>query len=300
MRRSLGWPSGGLVAATLLVVFLSLVPERGAAEDSPNEPTTDPSTQDAGEIARKLANPVSDIWGLQFQQNTTFLDIEDHASRANANLIFQPLLPLHLTDQWNLINRPVFTLVNDTPYVDGGGEFHRTTGFGDTILATLLSPNKGHWLLGIGPSFVLPTASSDHTGQGKWQVGPAGVIGYQFEKFLVGVFPQQWWSFAGSGQRDNVSQLNCQYFIQYFPAPGWNVGMGPNILVDWKASGGNRVTFPIGLGMGKVVRFGKLPIKFQIEGQFMPVRPDPVGQMWNIRIQITPVIPVLVKRNLLG
>jgi len=76
--------------------------------------------------------------------------------------------------------------------------------------------------------------------------------------------------------------------------------MGPNILVDWKASGGNRVTFPIGLGMGKVVRFGKLPIKSQIEGQYVPVRPDPAGQMWNIPIQITPVIRVLVKRNLLG
>jgi hypothetical protein len=54
---------------------------RDAAEDRKGEPTTDSSTEDAGEIARKLANPVSDIWGLQFQQNTTFLDIENHTTQ---------------------------------------------------------------------------------------------------------------------------------------------------------------------------------------------------------------------------
>lgn len=61
------------------------------------------------------------------------------------------------------------------------------------------------------------------------------MLGYQFDTFLIGVFPQQWWSFAGSGMRDSVRQLNCQCFIQYFPAPGWNIGLAPNILVEAEA-----------------------------------------------------------------
>ena len=55
------------------------------------------------------------------------------------------------------------------------------SGFGDTILATLLSPSPrlaGPWLLGAGPSFIFPTASNSRLGQNKWQLGPAVVFGY--------------------------------------------------------------------------------------------------------------------------
>ena len=119
------------------------------------------------EVNKELSNPISSIWALQLQENTYWLNRPD---RNVVNLQFQPVLPLALTDDWNLITRPVFQVMNSTPYVNESSHLHRVTGFGDTILATLLSPSPklaGPWLLGAGPSFIFPTATNSRLGQNK-------------------------------------------------------------------------------------------------------------------------------------
>ena len=151
---------------------------------------------------------------LQFQQNTYFIHpgINDKSSRNSVNLQFQPVMPISLTDDWNLITRPVIPVVDSVAALDHQGGIYQATGFGDTILATLLSPSPklaGPWLLGAGPTFIFPTATTTNVGQKKWQFGPAGVFGYLGEKFIVGVFPQQWFSIGGNGSKQ-ISQMNLQ------------------------------------------------------------------------------------------
>src|SRR5208337_5463364 len=114
--------------------------------------------------------------------------------------------------------RPVFQVVKSVPAVGNNGGIYQATGFGDTILATMLSPSPklaGPWLFAAGPSFIFPTATNSRLGQNKWQLGPAGVFGYLGDKWLAGVFPQQWFSTGGPGA-NTVSQMNIQYFFQYF------------------------------------------------------------------------------------
>jgi hypothetical protein len=43
---------------------------------------------------------------------------------------------------------------------------------------------------------------------------------------------------------------------------------------------------------------GRLPVKLQLAVQYMPVHPDISGQEWNVQIQITPVLPKLIKGTL--
>ena len=257
-------------------------------------------SQSLDEVNKELSNPISSIWALQLQENTYWLNKPD---RNVVNLQFQPVLPLALTDDWNLITRPVFQVMNSTPYLNESLHLHRVTGFGDTILATLLSPSPklaGPWLLGAGPSFIFPTASNSRLGQNKWQLGPAGVFGYLGGKWLAGVFPQQWFSVGGPGSQ-TVSQMNIQYFFTYLPGHGWGIGTNPNMLVNWYANkSGNMVTFPIGLNVSKVIKVGPLPVKLAVQGQYMPVHPDVFGQKWNLQFAITPVIPKLIKGNLFG
>jgi hypothetical protein len=121
------------------------------------------------------------------------------------------------------------------------------------------------WLFGAGPSFIFPTASNSRLGQNKWQIGPAGVFAYAGDKWLAGVFPQQWFSVGGPGPQ-TISQMNLQYFFVYLPGHGWGVGTSPNMLVNWYASDSNKVTFPIGLNISKVVWLGPLPVKFLVQG----------------------------------
>ena len=260
----------------------------------------EPENKSLDEVNKELSNPISSIWALQLQENTYWLNKPD---RNVVNLQFQPVLPLALTNDWNLITRPVFQVMNSTPYVNQSGNLHRVTGFGDTILATLLSPSPklaGPWLLGLGPSFIFPSATNSRLGQNKWQFGPAGVFGYLGDKWLAGVFPQQWLSVGGNGSQ-TVSQMNIQYFFVYLPGNGWGIGTSPNMLVNWYANkSGNMLTVPVGLNVSKVIKIGPLPVKFQVQAQYMPVHPDVFGQKWNLQFAITPVIPKLFKGNLLG
>jgi hypothetical protein len=121
--------------------------------------------------------------------------------------------------------------------------------------------------LGAGPSFIFSTASNWRLGQNKWQLGPAGVLGYLGGKWIAGVFPQLWFSVGGPGSQ-TVSQMNIQYFFQYFPDSGWGIGTSPNMLVNWYANkSGNEITFPIGMQISKVVKIGPLPAKLAVQGQ---------------------------------
>ncbi len=147
------------------------------------------------ELNKELTNPISSLWSIAFQQNNYMLDMGRGESRWNSNLNFQPVLPVALTENWNLITRPVMTLFSSAPYLDphNPGDMDRATGFGDTILMELFSPSPklaGNWLLGLGPTFIFPTASSKYTGQGKWQVGPAALVGYLSQKWILGALSE--------------------------------------------------------------------------------------------------------------
>lgn len=295
-RCSSQW-SAGLAAA--LACFTAL--QDAAARAAPSESTSLAAHDAATEISKNVADPVSTTWSLKVKNNLLFLDVAGHADPVQYQLQFQPTLPVLLTPDLKLITRPEFTLVDDKPYTNGQGELRRTTGVGDTILDLVLSPIAGHWLLALGPTFVFPTANLDQTGQGKWQAGPAGVFGYRAKRWLAGVIAQQWWSFAGAPDRPAVSELHLQYIADLFFADGWSFGTSPTLKVDWRAAAGQQVTFPLGPTLGKVVDFpGGLPVKFELEGLYVPVRPDPNGEQFVIQITITPVIPPLLRGPLFG
>jgi hypothetical protein len=286
------------IALGLLAVGLCLAPAvRGEGGDAPEAaaPTAAEEKAKADELARMLANPVANLWSLQFQFN----NFELTNGLWNNNLNFQPVMPISLTKDINLITRPVIQIYNSVPYETSTGAGARTTNFGDWTQLELFSPaDSGKWLLGAGPTFIFPTAGSVYTGQGKFQVGPALVVAYMTKKYIIGVFPQQWWSYAGDPTRPNTSQINIQPIANLFFEGGWNVGYSGNITASWKAPGDNRWTVPIGIGVGKVVKFGRLPVKLGLAGQYMVVQPDPVGQRWNIQLLLTPVLPKLIQGTL--
>jgi hypothetical protein len=300
----------------VLALILLVASELWAGEDSTAgiPPEGEPHEKSLTELNKKLTNPVGNLWSLSFQQNNYVVDpepgIPKKEERWNTNLQFQPMIPIALTENWNLLTRPVIQFFNSTPYLQENlqsgpkVDIGRTTAFGDIILMEHLSPSPklvGNWLLGVGPTFIFPTASSDYTGQGKYQVGPSAIVGYMAKKWILAAFVQDWLSFAGNSRRMNTHQMNLQPIAAYFFRQGWSIGYSGNVLANWEAEKGRDVwTVPLGLGINKVVKFGKLPVKIGIAGQYLPVHPDTFGQRWNIQLQITPVIPKLIKGNLFG
>ena len=78
----------------------------GAETESP---TGEPS---ASELNRQLTNPVSSIWFIANQFN----NFELNNGHWNNNWNFQPVLPVGLTKDWNLITRPVMPFYNIVPH----------------------------------------------------------------------------------------------------------------------------------------------------------------------------------------
>jgi hypothetical protein len=235
---------------------------------------------------------VSSLWSISNQFN----NFELNNGQWNNNWNFQPVMPVSLTKDWNLITRPVMPFYNIVPHETSPGEFARDAGLGDLALVELLSPaNSGNWILGAGPTAIFPTATSVFTGQGKWQLGPTVVIGYLTKQFFLGVFPQQWWSIGGEHFRQDTNQMNLQPIAAIFFGEGWSLGYSGNILANWNAPSEDVWTVPVGLGLGKVVKLGRLPVKIQLALQYMPVHPRISGQEWNVQMQITPVLPKLIK-----
>jgi len=264
------------------------------------EPTTHEGKSMA-EVNKQLNNPVGDLWALNLQFNRYYLQGEATDRTREQDLMnFQPVLPIHLTSEWNLITRPVFPYIFSSPDFEPGEGWDEKSGLGDIALVSLLSPAKvsSGVIWGAGPTFIFPTATNDALGQGKYQAGPAAVGLYMGKEWVFGTLAQQWWSFAGDNDRESTSQANIQYFIQYLFGDNWQIGMAPNILIDWKADQDNRFTVPVGLGIGKLVRIGPLPVKFTAEVDYMVVRPDEFGQEWGVRFQIIPVLPALFKDTL--
>jgi hypothetical protein len=268
----------------------------GAVTESPGE-TSDRSVPDdrdlsSSELNRQLTNPVSSLWSISNQFN----NFELNNGQWNNNWNFQPVMPVSLTKDWNLITRPVMPFYNIVPHETHPNEFARDAGLGDLALVELLSPaNTGNWILGAGPTAIFPTATSEFTGQGKWQLGPTFVAGYLTKEYFIGVFPQQWWSIGGQHFRRNTNQMNLQPIASLFFGDGWSVGYSGNILADWTAPSEDVWTVPIGLALSKVVKFGRLPVKLQLAVQYMPVHPRISGQEWNVQVSITPVLPKLIK-----
>jgi len=263
-----------------------------AAAQPASSPAPDAEQLSHDELNKQLNNPVSTVWSLNFQHNFQFF--EGHLTDQTHwqyNLNVQPVLPLRLTEGWNLITRPILPVLAGADVFDPArGTFEEHSGLGDMSLTSFLAPASTSGLLwGLGPTFIFPTATSNALGAGKWQAGPAALALYLGREWIVGGLLNQWWSFAGQDNRSETSSMNFQYFLYYLIPGGWQVGMSPNIQVNWKAEPGNKLTLPIGFGAGKLFKLGKLPLKLTLEVDYSLVKPEDYGQ------QLIPVIPALYK-----
>jgi hypothetical protein len=286
------------------VAVVEKMPASATSNSVPNQ------RQSAAGLSNEIANPLSNLWLLQTQQNNTLMQMPSgKGTYVQSNLQFQPLLPIHVSPHWNWISRPVMQLVSSQPYPvaasvnpsTGAIDIKRTTGFADMIFATAISPDRslvGNWLLAAGATFVFPTATQHVLGQDNWQAGPTAALGYKGAKWIAFAFPQQWWKIGGDGKKTN--QTLVQYNFTWSFDSGWSVGSNPNFTVNWEAPSGQRVTFPVGLQVGKLLHAGPMPVKVDLQAMYYAVRPTHFydtavpSPKWAFQLQLTPVIPSLI------
>ncbi|WP_211193783.1 neuromedin U [Pyxidicoccus fallax] len=269
-RRNVGVGAGLLGLLAWAPVSLAQAPE------------TPPAEQD---LAKAVQNPVANLISVPLQDNVDFGIGPFNRVRNTLNI--QPVVPLPLTLDWNLITRVILPIAYQPDVAaDSGGTF----GLGDTSATFFVAPAKpGALIWGVGPALLLPTATDDVLGTGKWSIGPSAVVLVQPEPWSVGVLANNVWSVFGSEDRASVNQLLLQYFITYNLPGGWYVTSAPILTANWEADEDKWVV-PFGAGAGKVFKVGGQSLNGSVSAYYNVVRPDG-GADWQLRLQLAFLFP---------
>lgn len=207
------------------------------------------------DLQRKTQNPVNDLISLPFQNNTNFDFGPDNEEQNILNI--QPVLPVRLNQEWNLISRTIVPLIQMPELIQGKGD---TFGLGDIFQSIFLSPaQSGSLIWGISPAFQFPTATDDILGQDKWCAGPAAFMLNIKGPMVFGVLANNVWSFASADNTDKpwVNQMLLQPFFNYNFPKGWYLTSSPIIAANWKEDHNERWVVPVGGGGGKIFKIGR-------------------------------------------
>lgn len=241
---------------------------------------------DQAELAKAAQNPVASMISLPFQNNFNFgLGPFD---RTQYILNIQPVVPISLSENWNLISRTILPVVYQPDTWAPGGS---TGGVGDIQATFFLSPAKpGKVIWGVGPVLQMPTGTNPMLTQGKWGLGPSIVLLSMPGHFVLGILANNIWSVGGQKDRAEVNQFLLQYFINYNLKQGWYLTSAPVLTANWKAADGEKWTVPFGAGVGRIFRVGKQPMNGQVAAFYNAEKPDG-GADWSLRLQLQLLFP---------
>ena len=253
--------------------------------------------QGAGDLAKASQNPIGNLVSLPFQNNTSF-GIGPNDAKSNS-LLIQPVYPISLSSNWNLINRGIVPLIYRQEVVPGTGS---ASGLGDISYTGFISPAKpGKIIWGVGPAFIFPTAQEERFASDKWSAGAGVVILSMPGNWVLGGLVQNVWSFAGDDDAADVNQMLIQPIINYNFNKGWYFTSVPVITANWEAGSDNRWTVPIGGGFGRIMHWGKQAVDLQTQAFYNVEKPVPLaaqglnldnqGETWTLRLQLKFLFP---------
>lgn len=281
--------------------------ETAAAGDChPNDPCDRDhmmgKTNTLKQLQAKLNNPLSSLWSLQLQQNFQWNKGSPSSSsyRPVYKTIFQPAMPVPLTENITWISRPIFSFLSTPTFDAGDGDWDRTAGIAGFTYETWFTPTKPHKVqVALGGVFSMPMNSRDEMSSRKYSLGPSAVVVYKHEDWIFGGLANWLWSVSGTDNREDVNEMSLQYFVTWAGLPNhWQINSSPTITYNRKAKGGDAWAVPIGIGVGKMVKLGKLPVKVQLEYDYYVAHPNSFGPRHLLNLKITPVIPALIKKPL--
>lgn len=242
--------------------------------------------QDAssGDLAKAAQNPIANMISVPFQNNLNF-NVGPHSEAQNI-LNIQPVIPISLGDDGNLITRWILPVISQPPLSING---EREWGLGNANPSFFFSPKKptGGIIWGIGPTVLLPTSTDRVLGKAVWGAGPTAVALTSSGPWLIGALVGHIWSFD---ENRTVSLTTMQPFVNYNFSEGWYLTTSPVITADWRAKSNDRWTLPIGGGFGRVFKIGHQPVNMQLAAYYNAITPSG-GASWQLRTQIQFLFP---------
>lgn len=285
IRQSYRWIYHSLKAVVAVSFSLAL----GITAALADEPAKATDTQ---ALAKASQNPVAALISVPFENNATFNNGPDDVFVDILNI--KPVIPMGITENWNLINRAIVPLVyqddgfRDPQGQELGGQF----GLGDIVYQGFISPKKpGKIIWGLGPELHIPTGT-DRLTTDQWSLGPAAVVLTMPGQWVIGALVSNVWN-IGNGYNDapNVNAMTAQYFINYNMEGGWYLTSAPVMTANWKADSGEKWTVPVGGGFGRVFKLGGQHVNMKLAAYYNVDAPDDNDDVWNLQFQCTFLFP---------
>lgn len=240
---------------------------------------------DADALAKQLSNPISSLVSVPLQLNwDDGYGLDEEGQRFQLNV--QPVVPVSLGDDWNMISRTIVPVIaQDDVVPDTGSQF----GLGDVTQSLFFSPKAGGgWTWGFGPAFLVPTATDDELGGKKWGIGPTGIALKQTEDhWTVGVLFNHLWSVAGDDDRADISSTFFQPFVSKGIGQGRTLSVNVESTYDWKQS---QWSVPLNLSYSKVGAIGHQRISWAVGARWWAQTPEG-GPDWGVRLVLTLLYP---------
>lgn len=254
--------------ATAILLALSAAPLHGQEAD----------------LAKKLANPISDLISVPFQSNLDFGVGPGNGTKSTTNI--QPVIPFGINEDWNLITRTILPVI-DQEGLAASGDSLDEFGLGDTLLSLWLSPKQSSPIWGVGPAFLIPTATDSVLGSEKFGLGPTAVVLKQDGPWTYGALANHIWDVAGNSDRDGVSATYLQPFVSYILPTKTTLTLNSETTYDWR---NDQWTIPFNFQISQLFKIGDQTMQAFAGVRYYADKPDD-GPEWGLRFGLTFLFP---------
>lgn len=239
------------------------------------------------ELAKQTQNPIAALISVPFQLNHD-TDIGPAKQGEKWQLNIQPVIPVSIGADWNMISRTIVPLIKQDDVTPGAGT---QSGGGDITQSLFFSPKKptaSGWIWGVGPVFLLPAGHDDLTAD-KWGIGPTAVLLKQDSGWTYGALANHIWSFAGNDQRRDISSTFIQPFLSYTTRTYTTFGINTESTYDWKSE---NWSVPINLTATQLLKIGGQPMTLSAGARYWADSPEGIGPKdWGFRLAVTFLFP---------
>ena len=260
------------------------------AETTVDEPTDPIEGSDAdaqaASIAQKLSNPVASLISVPIQINyDDKYGLNEKGSVWRTNV--QPVIPISLNDDWNMISRTIVPIVkqSDVP-VPGLSE----SGIGDIVQSVFFSPKKptdNGLIWGIGPVINIPTSTKETLGPEAWAAGPTGLVLKQSGPWTYGALANHLWSFA----KEDKTEINASFvqpFVSYITPKKLTYYLNTESTYNWDTKDWS---VPINVGANQLMKVGNQIMQVGGGLRYWAESSEMGPKGWGVRINIIFVFP---------
>lgn len=239
------------------------------------------------DLAKQLANPIASLTSVPIQINYD----ENYGADENGSVWrtnIQPVIPFSMNEDWNIISRTIVPVIDQQDIPSNGVD---ESGLGDILQSLFFSPaqlTSNGWTWGVGPVFLLPTASDELLGAEQWGIGPTGVALKQTGPWTYGMLANHIESFSGESDRQDVSASFIQPFLAYVTKTKTTFSVNSESTYDWE---NENWSVPVNFVASQLLAVRGQAMQLSVGARYWAESPENGPDDWGLRLVLTFLFP---------